>query len=397
MRNLPTTRKSASVVIVGVDKAGMGMLRECLRAEAIVPPSAMEFDEAFDEVRRQKPNVVIVGFTGHHDRAVALGAQLQSDMPSLALVAYAEASNPDHIRQAMRAGFREYVVLPQDSDLLRQAVHDAAYSNETEEDRGEIIAVTGATGGSGVTSLSVNLAAELCPVHRVAVLDMDFSSGDVAAYLDLKPKRSISDLLREIDRLDERVLAGSMTVHPSKIHVLAQADKFDEQEEIKGEDVLRLLRFCANSYQYCLVDCGTQVDEATLTSLSVADMVFLLCTQDVPSVKNAYRRIQLFERLGIETSRVRLILNKLDRKPAKYLPPIAEIESHLKMRVAATVERDDLTLREAINNGRLVRDINRKSPTVADYSNMVTIITEGDEVVQPVEKKAAGRFSFLFE
>ena len=40
----------------------------------------------------------------------------------------------------MRAGYREYVVLPEDAPLLRQAVHDAAYGPDEPENLGELIA-----------------------------------------------------------------------------------------------------------------------------------------------------------------------------------------------------------------------------------------------------------------
>ncbi|MCB9762714.1 MAG: AAA family ATPase [Alphaproteobacteria bacterium] len=392
MRTIGSPRRAASVVIVGVDRQGMGLLRECLRTEATLPNAAIEFEEALDQIRRQRPTVLIASFNGDFNRAVSLGTEVSGQFPNITLVAYSQTSDPERIRAAMRAGFREYVVLPDDSDLLRQAVHDAAYTPDSEEATGELFAICGSKGGAGVTSLAINLAAELCPVHSVCVVDMDFSMGDVASFLDLRPKRSIMDLLRDLERLDERVLKGSMAVHPSKIHVLAQPHEIDEQEEIRGEEVLRLLQVCADAYQYCLLDCGSHIDEATLTSMSVSDLVFLVCNPDVPSVKNAWRRMQLFERLGVENERVRLIVNKFDKKAQLSNK---DIEKHLNIRVAATVEADEKTLNEAVNVGRLVRDVNRRSPAARDYSNMVSLITEGDEFVEVKEKKE-GPISWLF-
>ena len=338
----------------------------------------------------------MVGFDTDFEEAVRLGNQLTSDHPNLTLVALSAGSDPDRIRAAMRAGYREFVVLPDDGDLLRQAVHEALYSNASDnEDRGEIIAVCGAKGGAGCTSTTINLAAELCPIHRVVAVDLNFSMGDVASFLDLKPTKSISDLLQELDRLDERVLAGSVSVHKSKVHVVAQPNEIDEQEEVRGDNILRLLQICAESYQYCMIDCGTALNEATLTTITVADTLLLVVTPDVPSVKNAWRRLQLFDRIGVERSRVRLIVNRYEKRSQLTLD---DIEANLGLRVAASVENDWKTLSQAVNEGRLVRDVNKKSPAARDISNMVTLITEGDEFVEPTspEEKKGGALSWLF-
>ncbi|MCB9744417.1 MAG: AAA family ATPase [Alphaproteobacteria bacterium] len=393
MRSIGSSRRAASVVIVGVGRQGMGMLRECLRTEATLPNAAVEFEEAQDQIRRQRPNVLIASFDGSYQQAVALGQEISAASPNITLVAFASASDPERIRAAMRAGYREYVVLPDDSELLRQAVHDAAYTPDADDERGELITICGSKGGVGVTSLAINLAAEISAVHRICVVDMDFSMGDVASFLDLRPQRSINDLLNDLERLDERVLQGSMAVHPSKVYVLAQPQEIETTDEVRGEDVLRLLQVATEAYQYCLVDCGCHIDEATLTSLTVSDTVFLVTEADVPSVKNAWRRLQLFERLGIETERIRLIVNKLDKRSQLG---IKDIERHLGIRVAATVSADERTLSEAVNVGKLVRDVNRRSPAAEDYSNMVSLITEGDEFIEVKEKGSKSPFSFLF-
>ncbi|MBK7757729.1 MAG: hypothetical protein IPI35_15275 [Deltaproteobacteria bacterium] len=91
-------------------------------------------------------------------------------------------------------------------------------------------------------------------------------------------------------------------------------------------------------------------------------------------MKNAFRRLQLFERLGVEQDSIRLIINKYDKKTAHL--SIKDIEEKLNLKVAAVVDLDDKTLNQAVNEGRLVRDVNKRSPAVAAYSNMVTLITE---------------------
>lgn len=393
MRTRTSTTGAASVIVVGVDQKGMGLIRECLGTEAVLPTHATEYADAIQVVRKTRPNVVVMGVDLDPHGAVRLGGDLQRESPGLHMVAISSEADPERIRAAMRAGYREFVVLPEDAVLLRQAVHDAAYGSDDSEAAGEVVAVVGSKGGCGVTLLTVNLAAELSFVHRVCVVDLDFSMGDAAAFLDLQPQSSIHDLLRSLDRLDERMLAGSVVVHPSKVHLLPQPTELIEFEEVRGDDVLAVLRAAADAYQHVLVDCGGRIDEATLMATTVADLVILVTTPSVVAVKNAWRRLQLMQRLGIEKEHIRLVVNQWD-KHAELTP--GDIESNLGLPIAATIAADPTTCRKAVNVGRLLRDIDRRSDALRDISAAVELVTEKVERVQaPAGNK--GSFWGLFK
>jgi len=378
MRNRRTARGAASVVVVGVDAIGMGLIRECLGTEAVLPTHATPYGEAAQVVRKTRPNVVVMGFDIDFDEAVRLGQGLSAEMASLHMVAISSRTDPERIRAAMRAGYREFVVLPEDADLLRRAVHESASDDGAEGEVGELIAFVGTKGGAGVSFLTVNMAAELSAIERVAVVDLDFSMGDIAAFLDLEPSNSIHDVLRDLDRIDERMLAGSVTVHPSKVHVLAQPTELVDHDEIHGEDIMRVLSVAAEAYQYVLVDCGTRVDEATLTTTSVADTIMLVTTPDVVAVRNAWRRVQLMERIGIDKSAIRLVVNKWGRQNELR---IADIESNLQLKVAATISRDDQGCAHAVNKGQLLRSLAPRSAALKDISAALDLLTGDAEVV----------------
>lgn len=385
MRSRRVARGAASVVVVGVDGMGMGLIRECLGTEAVLPTQATPYEDAAQVVRKTRPNVVVMGFDIDFDEAVRLGQFLSTESSSLHMVAISSRTDPERIRAAMRAGYREYVVLPEDADLLRRAVHESAHADDDTDHAGELIALVGAKGGCGVSFLTINLAAELSAIERVAVLDLDFSMGDIAAFLDLEPNNSIHDVLRDLDRLDERMFAGSVTVHPSKVHVLAQPTELVNHEEIHGEDIMRILSVASETYQYVLADCGGRIDESTLTTTSVADRVILVTTPDVVSVRNAWRRLQLMDRLGLDRDAVRLVVNRWGKQNELR---IADIESNLQTKVAATIHLDQASCAKAVNQGALLRDVAPRSPVLKDLTATLDIITDGAESVEPAAPKS---------
>jgi pilus assembly protein CpaE len=384
MRQAGSTSNVASVVVIGVDSRSMGQIRETLGAEATLPAQATKYEDALAVVRKLRPDVVIAGFDQDYEEAIRLAPQLLAENGRVQLVALSAHADSDRIRAAMRAGYREFVVLPDDAELLRQAVHEAIYQEGGDEDHGEVVTIWGSKGGAGATFLAVNLAAELSPVHRVCVVDLDFSMGDVAAFLDINPAQTMSDLLRNLHKIDERMLAGHVVVHPSKIHALVQPTDLEQREEIKGDTMMRILSTVARSYQYCLVDCGSRLDEPALTAATVADRILLVSSPDVPGIKNTWRRLQLLEKLGIEKSRIHVILTRWDKRDAPF--SLANVEQNLSRKVDATVAFDRAAAR-AVNEGKLLRDVDKKCAAARDIESLVGLVTDGEI---SVEKRAAG-------
>jgi pilus assembly protein CpaE len=386
-----SSSNAASVLVVGVDARAMGQIRETLGTQAVLSTVPVSYDDALAAVRKQRPDLVVVGFDSDPEEAVRLAPLLLTEAgQKLRLVALSSGADPDRIRAAMRAGYREFVVLPADAELLRQAVHEATWNDDDDDDAGEVIALWGSKGGVGTTFLAVNLAGELSPVHRVCVVDLDFAMGDVAAFLDVQVPSSIADVFRNIARLDERMLAGSVGVHASRVHILGQPIDLETREEPRGDLVMRVLTATARAYQYVIADCGSSLDEASVTAATVADHIVLITTPDIPSVKDTWRRMQFLDKLGLEKDRMRLVVNRLDRRGGQV--SIADIEQNLGHKVDATIAEEPKVLR-SIAEGQLLRDIDRKCEGSRDVGRVVGLIT-GEEAID--ETKPRGFMNRLF-
>ena len=400
MRNIGSGRTAATVVLVGLDSTSMGRVREVLAAEAVLPSSSVSFGDAIASVKRTRPDVVIVSLKQGLDAPLHLAQTLSRELPNVALVALAEGSeggnSAENILSAMRVGYKEYLVLPDDAARLRQVVQEAAYATDEDEEQGLVVAVVGAKGGVGTTFLATHLAAELSGIHRVIVLDMDFSMGDTASMLDLNPKDSISDLLPRADRIDERMLTGAVAVHRSKIHVLAQPGEVDSSADVRADDIYGIIRAASRGYQFVLIDCGVYLDEATAMSINVADFVLLVTTPSVISVRDAFRRTKVLDQLGVEKDRIRLVVNRNTPRPFVSLSDIA---GNLGLKVAGTVADDPKTVETAVNEGKLAREVNRRSEVVRDISSLVGVLTEGgddeEEAPETMEKEKSSS-GFLF-
>ncbi len=392
---MPRTHAAPSVALVGLDARAAALVRESVDA-SLTLHAPLAYGDALTVLRKQRPGAVIVSLDSDPDAALVLGQALSGEFGGLTLVGLAARSDTARLRVAMRAGFRDVVVLPDDAASLRKLLASAQPLAQ-DSHAGTVVACWGGKGGVGTTFLTVQLAAEMSPVHRTCLLDFDFSMGDVAAFLDLAAPGgrtgtpTMSDLLRNADRLDERLLASLVTHHASRIHAVPQPSALDQREDPTDDAIARVLAAASGAYQYVLVDCGSRLDGATLTTAAVADRLMLVTTPDVPSVRNTWRRLQLLERAEVDLGRVHVVLNAWDPKVGGVGP--ADIALHLKRPVEAVIPYDRAVLR-SVNEGKLLRTLDPRSPAAQAIAASVSVVTGAEVPAAPV---ASGRpLAWLF-
>ena len=392
MRNIGSGSSAASVVLIGLNHEEMGRVRETLVGEAVLPNNSEVFANALPAIDRAQPDVVIVSFAQGTEAPLNIGSTISKDYPHITLVALTESSDADVILSAMRVGYKDIVVLPADAQRLRQAVHEAAYAASEEEAAGMVITFLGSKGGVGTTLLANSVAAELAGIHRVIAIDLDMSMGDMASIMDLNPSDDITSILARSHRLDERMLTGSVTVHPSKVHVLSQPGELQPSLEYTGDDIFNVVNAAARAYQYVVLDAGCANDEATLMAIHVSDIIALVAEPTVISVRDAFRRLRMLLTQNVEKDRIRLVINRHSKNTFVSVP---DIESNLGIKVAATVSDDPRTVGQAMNEGKLIRDVGRRTEVARDISTLMAVLTDDtDSFASDSSKDGGGSFFF---
>src|SRR6202142_4494069 len=157
-------------------------------------------------------------------RAIEL---LHQEVPGVALFAIGSISQPQTIVGAMRAGAREFIERPTTTtDLLEAFVRLTAAQRKVNREgiSGKVFCVVNAKGGSGATTVAVNLALALQSAHgNTALVDLA-SLGHTALHLNLKPLFNISDATRNLHRMDSSLLESFMTRHSGGLQLLAGAN-----------------------------------------------------------------------------------------------------------------------------------------------------------------------------
>jgi pilus assembly protein CpaE len=206
-------------------------------------------------------------------------------------------------------------------------------------------------GGTGVTSLAVNLAITMNNEETPTLLvDGNLQFGDVAVFLNEQGKNSILDLAPRSDELDPEIVDSVLIKHAaSGLRVLAAPSKPEYAERVHGDQFGKLLQYMRKMFAYIVVDTTPVLNEITLSTLDQADLVVLSVTQDIPSIKNSRLFLDLLNTIGVQRSRICFIVNKLDKRILGITPE--KIGENLKQPVEALIPLDEKIVSNSVNRG----------------------------------------------
>src|SRR6202161_1133657 len=221
-----------SVVIVATDNEQRTVRRVLVYATSVastVHPCATFPMAASDPIMRRvqaaNPDVLLVDIpTDNHAPAMRAIELLRQELPDFAVFAIGSLSQPQVIVSAMRAGAREFIERPTTTtDLLEAFVRLTAAQRRVHKEgpRGKVFTVVNAKGGSGATTVAVNLALALQSAHGDTALVDIAPLGHSALHMNLKPLFSVADAIRNLHRLDHSLLESFMTRHEGGLQVLA--------------------------------------------------------------------------------------------------------------------------------------------------------------------------------
>jgi pilus assembly protein CpaE len=275
-----------------------------------MPPAAN--DPVIRKTRAFAPDVVLVDIATN-DLSSTLRAieVLHQEIPDAALFAIGPMTQPQLIVSAMRAGVREYIERPTTTtDLLEAFVRLSTTRRKPgrESSRGKVFTIVNAKGGSGATTVAVNLALALHSIHHSTALVDVAPLGHCALHLNLKPAFTVSDAITNLHRLDSSLLDSFMARTDRKLQVLAGASS-PTAVEPSASDFARLLDTMVGEFHYIVVDASSRLDSATRLVSNLSEKVLLVAHADVASLWSAGRVAQYLGESG-SRDRFALVLNR---------------------------------------------------------------------------------------
>jgi pilus assembly protein CpaE len=216
--------------------------------------------------------------------------------------------------------------------------------------KGKIVTVYSPKGGTGCTTIAVNLALTLNNEDtRVALVDGNLQFGDVAVFVNEQGKNTIVDLAPRAEELDPEIVEEVMLKHASSgLHVLAAPSRPEYAEKVSSGQFSKVLEYLKQIYAYVVIDTASLLTDVTLAAIDVSDLIVLVSTQALPSIKNCRLFLDLSHTLGIDRERILFAMNRYDKRINITPERVAE---NLKQEVSSVIPLDEATVMKAVNRG----------------------------------------------
>jgi pilus assembly protein CpaE len=340
-----------------------------------------------------RPDVVLVDINLPDMNGIQFTEMIRRDHPEVQVIVLAQDKLGDVVLNAMRSGASDFLTHEVPLEELRVSTYRAgelalsekkkrgvdtartiSSEEKTEGRNGKVIAVYSPKGGVGTTTLAINLAIALQNSDTtVGLLDGDMQYGDVGLLLNEMTTLSILDLVTRIYELDTHVVEDVMVLHKSSgMHFLTAPPRPELAEKVEGEHITIILDLMRRIFDYVVVNTSVFINEPCLAALEGADMVVLLATQEIASIRNIHTFLNIWGNLGKTKDHLTLVLNRYVKK--RNITP-ERISERLGMPVAVTIAEDDIVFR-SLNLGIPFTLSDKGTPTAQNLQELANKIRQ---------------------
>jgi pilus assembly protein CpaE len=326
------------------------LVREILRREGLDCPfgNVVSPERAVEFLAGVQPELVVFVLSPNFARTLSVLATLRAHTQA-PILAVGPVADSKLVVQAQRAGANDYVDEGDAEAELRGALSRLRSGAQPQGKPGRLIALLPAGGGTGSSTLAVNVATVIAQQHKSALLiDMKRAAGDLADFLDLRPTHTLADLCQNSTRMDRVMFEGALVRHSSGVHLLAPPRTFLDMPLVTPEGVGQVLRIGRAIFPYVVADLEGSFREEESEVLRQADVVLLVLRLDFTCLRGAKHALDYLTELGVDQDKVRLVANR-HGQPKEV--PIPAAEEALGVKFFHRVPEDAKIVNNANNNG----------------------------------------------
>jgi pilus assembly protein CpaE len=178
-----------------------------------------------------------------------------------------------------------------------------------------VFAVQSMAGGTGASTLAVNLAWEIATADKknppsVCLIDLDLQFGSTSTYLDLTRREVIFEVLSEAQSMDVDAFKQALQTYDGKLSVFTAPADILPLDLIGPTEVEALIKLAQECFDVVIVDMPTTIVQWTETVLNAADVYFTTMELDMRSAQNTLRFIKALQAEDLPIDKVHYVLNR---------------------------------------------------------------------------------------
>lgn len=314
--------------------------------------------------------IVVIQVDPAVQKSMSRIATMRHERPDAAIIVALESADLKLVRTLIHEGVTDVVeipIVPEDLYQSLVATHEARLA-KVGVDTGlcPLVSVTRCIGGSGATTIVSHLAEAVAERgHSVCIFDLDIQFGRLADVFDLSPRRTLADLLEANERIDGALLRSVAASRIRNLSVIAAPTEILPLEAIEFDTLWRIIKVARQEYDYVFLDLPVGLTNWMLSILTRSDRIIMAVRQDLQTLRQTRRTIELFTRLGVDHRLISIAVNQVQRRMFGGIH-LADVEDALGREVALSLPLDQQNIPAAQDQGKLVDEIKAKTPFAAE-------------------------------
>jgi pilus assembly protein CpaE len=380
-----------------------------LEREIDVVGTAGSGEEAIQQAMDLRPDVIVMDINMPGMDGIAASEIIAQRLPFSPIIMMSVHGEAEHLKRAMNAGAREFLVKPFSADEFSMSIK-RVYERElarreqiqstgvvtapsssgpmaTEDiENHQVIAVFSPKGGAGRTTLATNLALALRKEtnQRVALVDANLQFGDVGVLLNLNPKnRSVLDAV-EGGEPDRDIIESVIVDHSTGIRVLLAPPSPEGADLVTSAYLRKIVEMLRENHDWVIVDLPSGLNDHTLGVLDAADQILVVAALEITTIKNVRLFLEVADQLDYERSKIRLVINRSD---ASQGIRIGDVEASIRRPIDGTIVSDGRLAVLAVNRGVPFVVSHPESPLARDVTKLARTLA-GDTATSKTDPSA---------
>jgi pilus assembly protein CpaE len=327
------------------------------------------------QVQAQPPDLIVADVMMPKMTGYEFCKQVRTKLglPEMPIIMFSARFQPIDKQTALDAGATDYLSKSTSPDVLINRINELLPAQQPALTKQATVGLFSLRGGTGVTSLAVNLALALALTKKTptALVDLAPLGGHAALMLGLRPTGSVADaLFAAKDEVGLDTVKSHMIQHNGGVQLLASALNYDHLLHLNDQRLEQLVKVLKSGFPQIILDIPHLLEPRFEPTWQLFDKIALVLSPDMPSLQSVAMALQSLLRLGVADAKIVLVLNNI--LPQNGLP-LEVIQKTVRRPVLTSIPYEPEMIK-AVNSGKPLLLSSPQSPAASAIAKLAHML-----------------------